>query len=132
MFRRRIYAQFFTIAAIVAGSAYWSQDRSKRAEFEKVEKERLAVERRERWLAELDARDREDREIREQLRESRERRLAPGVTDEGMPTVPKGKRVGRIEPDRKPRVVEALESERSGDEGEKKGGMWSGFWSKKE
>ena len=78
MFRRRIYAQFFTIAAIVAGSTYWSQDRAKRAEFDKVEKERLAVERRERWLAELEARDREDRELREAMKASRERRLAKG------------------------------------------------------
>ena len=75
MFRRRIYAQFFTIAAIVAGSAYWSKDREKRKELERVEGERKAAERREKWLAELDARDAEDREMRERMRERRRDRL---------------------------------------------------------
>src|SRR5215469_1233247 len=75
MFRRRIYAQFFTIAAIVAGSAYWSKDREKRKELERVEGERKAAERREKWLAELDARDAEDREMRERVRERRKDRL---------------------------------------------------------
>ena len=76
MFRRRIYAQFFTIAAIVAGSAYWSKDRDKRKELERVEEERKAAERREKWLAELDARDAEDREMRERVRERRRDRLS--------------------------------------------------------
>src|SRR6266480_1785239 len=75
MFRRRIYAQFFTIAAIVAGSAYWSKDREKKKELERVEAERKAAERREKWLAELDARDAEDRELRERVRERRKDRL---------------------------------------------------------
>jgi hypothetical protein len=75
MFRRRIYAQFFTIAAIVAGSAYWSKDREKRKELERVEEERKAAERREKWLAELDARDAEDKEMRERVRERRRNRL---------------------------------------------------------
>jgi len=75
MFRRRIYAQFFTIAAIVAGSAYWSKDREKRKELERVEGERNAAERREKWLAELDARDAEDREMRERVKERRRDRL---------------------------------------------------------
>jgi len=75
MFRRRIYAQFFTIAAIVAGSAYWSKDREKRKELERVEGERKAAERREKWLAELDARDAEDRQMRERVKERRMDRL---------------------------------------------------------
>jgi len=75
MFRRRIYAQFFTIAAIVAGSAYWSKDRDKRKELERVEAERKAAERREKWLAELDARDAEDREMRERAKGRRRDRL---------------------------------------------------------
>lgn len=120
MFRRRIYAQFFTIAAIVAGSSYWSQDRAKRAEFEKMEKERERVERRERWLAELEARDREDREIRERARTSRDVRL-------------KGQSVAEK---RKPDVLGELMAQGSGGEGEKKtgggGSGWGSLWSKKE
>jgi len=96
MFRRRIYAQFFTIAAIVAGSAYWSRDRAARAEFDKVEKERLAAERRERWLAELDARDREDREVREALRVGRERRRAKSGAAERPPAQKEDAGEGRV------------------------------------
>jgi hypothetical protein len=67
MFRRRIYAQGFTILAIVAGSSYWKGDREKRKEFEELDKERKRVEKREKWLAELENRDREDREFKESL-----------------------------------------------------------------
>ncbi|KAF2436754.1 hypothetical protein EJ08DRAFT_684486 [Tothia fuscella] len=63
MFRRRIYAQAFTIVAIVAGSTYWKGDREKRKEFEEVEKERKRIEKREKWLNELELRDKEDREV---------------------------------------------------------------------
>lgn len=125
MFRRRIYAQFFTIAAIVAGSTYWSQDRAKRTEFEKMEKERERVERRERWLAELEARDREDREIREKARTSREVRLGRS----GVPIV--GDKRDREKPD----VLGEIMGQGNGEEGGKKsgGGGWTtSMWSKKE
>jgi len=113
MFRRRIYAQFFTIAAIVAGSAYWSRDRAARAEFDKVEKDRLAAERRERWLAELDARDREDREMREAVRAGRERRRARSAVPEVPPPATESAGEGRV-------LEEA-----------KKSASW-GFWSGKD
>lgn len=74
MFRRRIYAQGLTIAALVAGSSYWGQDRKKREEFQKAEKERTKMERRDRWLAELEARDREDKEMKERILGQRRRR----------------------------------------------------------
>ncbi|TID23051.1 putative mitochondrial hypoxia responsive domain containing protein [Venturia nashicola] len=64
MFRRRIYAQGFTIAALVVGSSYWKGDREKRKEFDKVEGERRRVEKRERWLKELEVRDEEDKALR--------------------------------------------------------------------
>ena len=74
MFRRRIYAQGFTIAAIVAGSAYWGGDRKKRKELAETEKEKKRLERRERWLAELEARDKEEKDLKEKIKE----RLAKG------------------------------------------------------
>ncbi|KAE9968166.1 hypothetical protein BLS_005984 [Venturia inaequalis] len=64
MFRRRIYAQGFTIAALVVGSSYWKGDREKRKEFDKVEGERRRVEKRDRWLKELEIRDEEDKMLR--------------------------------------------------------------------
>jgi hypothetical protein len=74
MFRRRIYAQGFTIAALVVGSSYWKGDREKRKEFDKVEGERRRVEKRERWLKELEVRDEEDKMLREEARRRGERR----------------------------------------------------------
>jgi len=64
MFRARIYAQGFTIVAMVAGSMYWQKDRDKRKEFEGVLAEKKAKERNEAWIRELEARDLEDREMK--------------------------------------------------------------------
>lgn len=111
MFRRRIYAQFFTIAAIVAGSAYWSKDREKRKELERVEGERKAAERREKWLAELDARDAEDREMRERVRERRKDRLG-GERERPMEVLP---------------VDTVVEDKLKAEGG---GGFWRGLWSR--
>ena len=72
MFRARIYAQGFTLLAMVAGSMYWQTDRQKRKEFEGALAERKAKEKNEAWIRELEARDEEAKEIRAQ----RERRRA--------------------------------------------------------
>ncbi|KAF2840465.1 altered inheritance of mitochondria protein 31, mitochondrial [Patellaria atrata CBS 101060] len=79
MFRRRIYAQGFTLVAIVAGSFYWQSDRVKRKEFEAVVKEKADREKHAKWIAELEARDRENQEIkslRRAAKEKREKQLA--------------------------------------------------------
>lgn len=91
MFRRRIYAQGFTIAALVVGSSYWKGDREKRKEFDKVEGERRRVEKRERWLRELEVRDEEDKALRREAerrgarkaerREAIERREGEGESE---------------------------------------------------
>ena len=64
MFRRRIYAQGFTIVAMVAGSMYWQTDRQKRKEFDLVIAERKAKEKNEAWIRELEARDQEAKELK--------------------------------------------------------------------
>lgn len=51
--------------AIVAGSIFYKDDRMKRKEKEGKLEERKQGEKREKWLAELEARDREDRAWRE-------------------------------------------------------------------
>ncbi|KAF2402723.1 hypothetical protein EJ06DRAFT_473141 [Trichodelitschia bisporula] len=81
MFRRRIYAQGFTLFALVVGSAYWSRDREARKEVEGAEKERVARERREKWLQELEARDEEDKAERARRRARREERGGTGVVE---------------------------------------------------
>jgi len=81
MFRARIYAQGFTLLCLVAGSYYYAEDRDKRKVFEGVKAEQRAKEKNEKWIRELEARDREDREERE----SRIRRLEGRIksADEG-------------------------------------------------
>ena len=86
MFRRRIYAQGFTILAMVAGSAYWESDRSKRNEYNELIEDKKKKEKHEAWLKELEAREEEEqhlRRIRENLiqqkvDEKRSRRMSEG------------------------------------------------------
>lgn len=72
MFRARIYAQAFTLLAVVAGSMYYKQDREKRKEFDGAVAERKAREKAEAWIRELEARDREDKELKAKRDAARE------------------------------------------------------------
>ena len=81
MFRARILAQGFTLAAMVAGSIYWKSDRQKRKEFDDTVKQRKADEKRDMWIKELEARDVEEKSIRAE-KERRMRRLAGRREDE--------------------------------------------------
>lgn len=64
MFRRRIYAQGFTILAMVAGSVYWENDRAKRKQFDGLIQQKKEKEKHEAWLRELEIRDQEEQELR--------------------------------------------------------------------
>ncbi len=66
-FRRRLYAQGFTIAVLVAGNLYWQKDRVKRKDYEKQVAEKERIEKRERWLRELEARDEEEKEWKDRF-----------------------------------------------------------------
>jgi hypothetical protein len=84
MFRARIYAQGFTLVAIVAGSIYYKDERVKRKAIEGKVEEKKTLEKREKWLRELEARDREDREWR--ARVEREGKLkGEGMRDVAIP-----------------------------------------------
>jgi hypothetical protein len=65
MFRARIYAQFFTLFAVVAGGLYYKTERTQRREFERMVEERKSLEKRDAWLRELEVRDQEDKGWRE-------------------------------------------------------------------
>ncbi|KAF1816843.1 hypothetical protein P152DRAFT_406951, partial [Eremomyces bilateralis CBS 781.70] len=67
MFRRRIYAQGFTLFAAVAGSYYWADDRTKRQQYAKLQEERAGKEKHDRWIRELEAREEEEKEERERV-----------------------------------------------------------------
>jgi hypothetical protein len=74
MFRRRIYAQFFTIITMCAYAAYYEKDRVKRKELEAIEKDKESAFKRERMIAELEARDADDKAARARNEKIRERR----------------------------------------------------------
>ncbi|OOF97915.1 hypothetical protein ASPCADRAFT_205189 [Aspergillus carbonarius ITEM 5010] len=65
MFRARIYGQFFTLIAVVAGGMYYRTERTQRREFEQMVEARKSQEKRDAWLRELEIRDTEDRGWRE-------------------------------------------------------------------
>ena len=67
MFRFRLYAQSFTIVAMLGGSLYYNADRLKRNEYVKLKKKREAQEKKEAWIRELEARDEEDKEWRSKV-----------------------------------------------------------------
>jgi hypothetical protein len=64
MFRARIYAQGFTLVALVAGSIFYKDERMQRKKFEKILEDKKAAEKRDKWIKELEARDKEDQEWR--------------------------------------------------------------------
>ncbi|RFU32567.1 hypothetical protein B7463_g3785, partial [Scytalidium lignicola] len=75
MFRARIYAQGFTLLAMVAGSMYWKKDREKRKEFEAVIEGKKAQTKNEAWIRELEARDKEEKDFKA-ARDAKMRALA--------------------------------------------------------
>jgi hypothetical protein len=90
MFRARIGAQAFTVCAIVAGGAYYGQDREKRKELIKLEAQQRAEERHQKWLHELDVRDEEEKQLKEHLKRRKERVQAKRVDDQEKSTEYRG------------------------------------------
>jgi hypothetical protein len=66
-FRRRLYAQSFTIAVLVVGNLYWQKDRVKRKDYEKLVAEKERMDKRDRWLRELEMRDEEDKAWKDRM-----------------------------------------------------------------
>lgn len=83
MFRARVAAQAFTVCAMVAGGVYFSRERKQERELWKLERDRDAEEKRQRWIRELEARDEEDRALRERLERRRKRAAERGVDGPG-------------------------------------------------
>lgn len=73
MFRARIAAQAFTVVAMVAGGAYYAEDRNKQKELWKIKEAQDAEEKREKWIKELEARDEEDKALKEMMDKRRKR-----------------------------------------------------------
>lgn len=76
MFRARIYAQGFTLLAIVGGSFYYRKQREEEAKRAGITAERKSKEKQLAWIRELEIRDREDQELRDKAKKLSERRRA--------------------------------------------------------
>ena len=88
MFRARVYAQGFTLVALVAGSIFYQDERLRRKRFDEAVEEKKAAEKRDRWLKELEARDIEDRAWRERFEGVAERaRVAEEELHKGKGTL---------------------------------------------
>lgn len=79
MFRARIYAQGFTLIALVAGSIFYKDERLRRKSFEGAIEEKKAAEKREKWLRELEVRDDEERAWRQRVEASYQTAKDAGV-----------------------------------------------------
>ncbi|KAF2863317.1 hypothetical protein K470DRAFT_274564 [Piedraia hortae CBS 480.64] len=65
MFRRRIYAQGFTLLAMVGGSVYWQKDRAKRSQYNELLEDKKRKERHEAWLRELEVREQDEQDFKQ-------------------------------------------------------------------
>jgi Hypoxia induced protein conserved region len=131
MFRARVYAQGFTVLAMVAGSVYWQTDRQKRKEFDKAVSDRNAQEKRDAWVRELEARDEEEKELRA-MREARRRGNTPSQAMEVAITKAKGNSKKKVKEEWKEDPAEmqlgvassAAEKEKKGILGSIQGVIW--------
>ena len=80
MFRARVFAQGFTIAAMCGGGIYYSEDRRKRQELENIRAQKRAEESRQQWIRELEIRDEEDKALRERMARRAARKEASRMT----------------------------------------------------
>lgn len=79
MFRARVIAQGFTVAAMVAGGLYFGAERHKEREQWKMQEQEKADEKRQKWIRELEARDDEEKELKAMMNKRREKKKAAGV-----------------------------------------------------
>lgn len=79
MFRARVIAQGFTVAAMVAGGLYFGAERHKERENWKMQEQEKADEKRQKWIRELEARDDEEKELKAMMDKRREKKKAAGV-----------------------------------------------------
>jgi hypothetical protein len=79
MFRARVIAQGFTVAAMVAGGLYFGAERHKERENWKLQEQEKAEEKRQKWIRELEARDDEEKELKAMMNKRREKKKTAEV-----------------------------------------------------
>jgi hypothetical protein len=91
MFRYRVGAQAFTVAAMVAGSMYYNKDRERTKELRKLKEQREGEEKRLKWIRELEARDEEEKAVRTMMEQRRAKAGGKGVSAPADETAPVAK-----------------------------------------
>lgn len=107
MFRRRIYAQGFTLLAMVAGSAYWKKDRAARNEYNELIEEKQKKDKHEAWIKELEIRDAEDEELRQMKKRMMQGR---GAEEKGLNEARARAVESKIKPDGGTNIRSVLEA----------------------
>ncbi|KAK3989689.1 hypothetical protein QBC44DRAFT_326951 [Cladorrhinum sp. PSN332] len=118
MFRARVAAQAFTVAAMVAGGWYYQEDREKIKEAWMLEQKQAAEEKRNKWIKELEARDEEEKALKERL-EKRKRRATERAGGTGTEAIALQARAFK---DAKKETTEEQESSTSNEEKQATGG----------
>ena len=126
MFRARIYAQGFTLVAIVAGSIFYKDERMKRKVYEKKVEEKKQTEKREKWLRELEARDKEDREWRQRIEQQHGN--MEEIAAESRQSLEKGKKKVQDVDQSVRKIAEKQFSSKSMKEGVNYNGWGPGTW----
>ena len=63
------------MVAVVAGGAYYSEDRRKTSELQKLQKLQVAEEKRAKWIRELEVRDEEEQSFKRRLEEKKRNKM---------------------------------------------------------
>ena len=116
MFRARIYAQGFTLLAVVVGGVYYKTERQQRKEFERVIEAKKSQEKRDAWVRELEIRDQEDRDWRDRhaaieraAKEAQEGKVPVAAENTVQKDTPVARSAFEVE-DRRGGVVEAVKA----------------------
>lgn len=119
MFRARIYAQGFTLLALVAGSIFYKDERTRRKHFDTAIEEKKSAEKRDKWIRELEARDQEDKDWRERIENAGQLGPAEGGSG-GLPTTAAGSVSEAVERAQN----QGTEEQQGQGEGKKRLGGW--------
>ncbi|RPA81154.1 hypothetical protein BJ508DRAFT_306882 [Ascobolus immersus RN42] len=75
-FRARIYAQGFTLAAIMAGSYYYADERKKETAIDHAQINQRLESKQDKWIKELEFREQEEKQLEERAAKKRQEKKA--------------------------------------------------------
>ena len=125
-FRARVAAQAFTVAAMVAGGLYYSEDRRKTKEARAAQKARDEEDKKARWLRELEARDAEDKDLKAEVERRKAGRRSPAGSGSSGAGAGTSSKIA-MEVDKLKKEVQELEAEVAQDAKKSSWGSWLGL-----